>query len=229
MRTVLTPPSVSTPNESGVTSRSTMSFTSPASTPACTAAPTATTSSGFTLWFGSRPPTSFFANSLMAGMRVEPPTRTISLISEGDNFASLRACSTGFRQRSMRLETICSNLARVMVSSMCFGPVASAVMNGNEIFASPTPDNSILAFSAASVRRWSACRSFKRSIPSLRRKSSASQSTIFLSKSSPPRCVSPFVDRTSQTPSPTSSTETSKVPPPRSKTMITSLCFLSKP
>ena len=38
------------------------------------------------------------------------------------------------------------------------------------------------------------------------------------SKSSPPRKVSPFVDLTSNTPSPISSTETSKVPPPRSYT-----------
>jgi len=49
INTVATPPRVSTPKERGVTSSSTMSFTSPASTPAWTAAPTATTSSGFTL------------------------------------------------------------------------------------------------------------------------------------------------------------------------------------
>ena len=48
-------------------------------------------------------------------------------------------------------------------------------------------------------------------------------------KSSPPRCVSPDVAKTSNTPSPTSNTETSKVPPPRSKTRIVSLSFLSNP
>mmetsp|Transcript_89856 Transcript_89856/g.275063 ORF Transcript_89856/g.275063 Transcript_89856/m.275063 type:complete len:203 (-) Transcript_89856:1128-1736(-) len=47
--TVATPPRVSTPKDKGDTSSNTMSFTSPAKTPACTAAPTATTSSGFTL------------------------------------------------------------------------------------------------------------------------------------------------------------------------------------
>uniref|UniRef100_A0A0A9E4D0 Uncharacterized protein n=1 Tax=Arundo donax TaxID=35708 RepID=A0A0A9E4D0_ARUDO len=57
----------------------------------------------------------------------------------------------------------------------------------------------------------------------------ASQSTILLSKSSPPRCVSPDVESTSNTPSPTSKTETSKVPPPRSNTRIVSLFFFSKP
>mmetsp|Transcript_36562 Transcript_36562/g.61621 ORF Transcript_36562/g.61621 Transcript_36562/m.61621 type:complete len:272 (+) Transcript_36562:473-1288(+) len=45
---VITPPRVSRPRERGVTSNSTMSDTSPASTPAWTAAPRATTSSGFT-------------------------------------------------------------------------------------------------------------------------------------------------------------------------------------
>jgi hypothetical protein len=41
-------------------------------------------------------------------------------------------------------------------------------------------------------------------------------STIALSKSSPPKNVSPFVDLTSNTPSPNSRIETSKVPPPKS-------------
>ena len=57
----------------------------------------------------------------------------------------------------------------------------------------------------------------------------AKWSTIHLSKSSPPKWVSPEVDRTSKTPSPTSKTETSKVPPPKSKTSILSLLFLSNP
>ena len=50
-----------------------------------------------------------------------------------------------------------------------------------------------------------------------------------LSKSSPPRCVSPLVLITRNTPSATSSTETSNVPPPRSKTTIFSLIFLVQP
>src|SRR5258708_4736971 len=48
----------------------------------------------------------------------------------------------------------------------------------------------------------------------------ASQSTSALSKLSPPRWLSPAVDLTSKTPSPSSSTATSNVPPPRSKTKI---------
>ena len=56
---VITPPSVSMPSESGVTSSRSRSLTSPDSTPACTAAPTATTSSGFTPLCGSLPNRSF--------------------------------------------------------------------------------------------------------------------------------------------------------------------------
>ena len=39
---------------------------------------------------------------------------------------------------------------------------------------------------------------------------------IASSKSSPPNLVSPFVERTSKTPSPSSKIEISKVPPPKS-------------
>ena len=41
--------------------------------------------------------------------------------------------------------------------------------------------------------------------------------------------MSPLVDFTSNTPSPTSRIETSNVPPPRSHTRIVSLAFLSSP
>ena len=52
---VITPPSVSMPSDSGVTSSSSTSLTSPCNTPAWIAAPTATTSSGLTPLCGSRP------------------------------------------------------------------------------------------------------------------------------------------------------------------------------
>ena len=52
---------------------------------------------------------------------------------------------------------------------------------------------------------------------------------ILLSKSSPPRCVSPFVANTSITPSPISIMETSNVPPPKSYTMIFCSFSLSRP
>ena len=61
-----------------------------------------------------------------------------------------------------------------------------------------------MARSAASNSRCSACGSLRRSMPLSRLNSSASQSTMRWSKSSPPRWPSPLVERTSTTPSPTS-------------------------
>src|SRR5207302_1971991 len=75
MSLVKTPPSVSMPRDSGVTSSSRMSVFSPDNTPAWTAAPIATTSSGFTLLFGSLPNISRTICCTF-GMRVEPPTKT---------------------------------------------------------------------------------------------------------------------------------------------------------
>mmetsp|Transcript_33606 Transcript_33606/g.60686 ORF Transcript_33606/g.60686 Transcript_33606/m.60686 type:complete len:287 (+) Transcript_33606:410-1270(+) len=153
MRVVMTPPSVSTPSDSGVTSIKTMSLTSPLSTPACTAAPRATTSSGLTVRLGLRPPVIFSTSCCTAGIRVLPPTMTTSLMSEICSFASRSACSTGLRQRWRSSAHISSNLARVMVMSICLGPLASAVMKGRLMEACVALESSILAFSAASVRR----------------------------------------------------------------------------
>ncbi len=91
MSRVITPPSVSMPSDSGVTSRSRTSLTSPARTPAWMAAPTATTSSGLTPLLGSLPPKSALTASTTAGMRVMPPTRMTSSISDGLRPASLSA------------------------------------------------------------------------------------------------------------------------------------------
>src|SRR6266480_4343561 len=80
MSLVMMPPSVSMPSDSGVTSSSSTSFTSPDSTPAWMPAPTATASSGLTSLRGSLPKKSFtyFCTS---GMRVWPPTRITSATS----------------------------------------------------------------------------------------------------------------------------------------------------
>mmetsp|Transcript_6690 Transcript_6690/g.27253 ORF Transcript_6690/g.27253 Transcript_6690/m.27253 type:complete len:316 (+) Transcript_6690:742-1689(+) len=228
MSLVITPPRVSRPRESGVTSRRTMSDTSPPRTPAWTAAPSATTSSGLTDMLGSFP-VSFLTSSRTAGMRVEPPTRITSSMSSRESLASRRAFSTGTLHRVMRSSQSSSNLARERLVSMCLGPSAVAVMKGREMAVLAVEESSILAFSAASVRRCSACLSFMRSTPSAFLKSAASHSTTRLSKSSPPRKVSPEVESTSKTPSPTSRMETSKVPPPRSKMRMVSLDFFSKP
>ena len=84
------PPLVSMPRLSGVTSSSRTSFTSPFSTPAWMAAPTATTSSGLTPLCGSLP-VRLCTSSWMAGMRVEPPTRTTWSMSAFVRPASLIA------------------------------------------------------------------------------------------------------------------------------------------
>src|SRR6266851_2229820 len=99
---VATPPSVSTPSDSGVTSRRRMSLTSPLSTPAWMAAPTATTSSGLTPLWASLPPSRFLTSCWITGMRVDPPTSTTSSICCGVRLASLSAARNGPRQRSVR-------------------------------------------------------------------------------------------------------------------------------
>ena len=99
---------------------------------------------------------------------------------------------------------------------MCFGPVLSAVIKGRFISVCAADESSIFAFSAASFNLWSASLSDFKSIPLSFLNSDNKYSTIVLSKSSPPKKVSPLVDLTSNTPSPNSSIETSNVPPPKS-------------
>ncbi|MCG3135090.1 MAG: hypothetical protein HMLKMBBP_02593 [Planctomycetes bacterium] len=226
MRTAMSPPWTSTPRESGVTSSRTMSWT-PSSwlrIAPCTAAPSATASSGFTLLFGSRPKSSFTSDCTF-GMRVLPPTRITSSICFGSSFASRRACRHGCLQRSIRWSTTCSNFARVMDFVRCFGPVASIVMYGRLMSVATALESSHFAFSAASFRRWSAIWSLRRSIPLSRWNSSATWLMSTWSKSSPPRCVSPLVESTSKTPSAIWRIDTSNVPPPRSNTTIFFSCF----
>mmetsp|Transcript_7468 Transcript_7468/g.31057 ORF Transcript_7468/g.31057 Transcript_7468/m.31057 type:complete len:200 (+) Transcript_7468:1131-1730(+) len=174
-------------------------------------------------------PVSSLTSARTAGMRVEPPTRITSSMSESSSLASRSAFCTGTLQRAMRSSHSSSNFALVRLVSMCLGPSAVAVMKGSEMDVDAVEESSIFAFSAASVRRCSACLSFIRSTPSAVWKSFASHSTMRLSKSSPPRKVSPEVESTSNTPSPTSRMDTSKVPPPRSKIRIVSFAFFSKP
>ncbi len=135
------------PSESGVTSSSSTSLTSPCSTPAWIAAPTATTSSGLTPLCGSLP-NSCFTTSCTFGMRVMPPTRTTSLISAAERPASLSAIRHGSTVFCTRSSTSASNLARVSFMVRCLGPDASAVMNGRLISVCVVEESSIFAFSA---------------------------------------------------------------------------------
>jgi len=79
---VITPPAVSMPSESGVTSRITIlsrvSSAAPDRMPACTAAPNATASSGLIPLLGSLPLKKSRSRLTTLGMRVEPPTSTTS-------------------------------------------------------------------------------------------------------------------------------------------------------
>ena len=94
------------------------------------AAPMATTSSGFTPLCGSLP-NRLFAFSWMSGMRVWPPTRTTSSTEESS--ASSMHLRHGSLVRFTRSIVSCSSFALFSVAVRCFGPVASAVMNGSEM------------------------------------------------------------------------------------------------
>ena len=129
---VITPPIVSRPSDNGVTSKSNISFTSPMKTPPWTAAPKATTSSGFTdeeAAFSKN----FSTVDRTSGILVEPPTRRISSISLLSRDASLRALRTGSIVLDTNLSIIFSKLDLVKSTTKCLGPVWSAVKNGKLI------------------------------------------------------------------------------------------------
>ncbi len=197
--------------------------------PACSAAPIATTSSGFTPLWASLPPVSFLTRSWTAGIRVNPPTKTTSSISAGFNLASFSACLKGPSQRSSKSAVILFISARVRVMSRWRGPSAVAVTKGRFMLVVCAVESSHLAFSAASFNLCIAILSFRKSTPCFALKSSAIQFMMRSSQSSPPKWVSPLVALTSKSPSEMSRIETSKVPPPRSKTRMVCSFSLSKP
>ncbi len=216
--------------DNGVTSSSRISPApaSPASLPPWIAAPIATHSSGFKDLLGSLP-VSCFTLSCAEIIRVEPPTNSTLPSSEEEMPASRSAFCTGIAVRSIRSWVSSSNFALVRSTSRCLGPSGVAVMKGRLILVVVAVDSSFFAFSAASFNRWRAILSLERSTPSAFLYSLISHWVIALSKSSPPRRVSPLVARTSMTPSPISMIETSKVPPPKSYTMIFCSFSLSRP
>ena len=212
MRGVKVPSRVSMPSVCGVTSRSTSSLTSPAMIPVWMAAPIAIPSSGFTARLGSLPNTRRTISATF-GARVCPPTSRTSSICSGFRPASARHRLQGSIVRSRRSSVSPSYFCRVSTVLRCLGPDESAEMKGSTISVCWEVDSSHLAFSAASLRRWSA---WRRSMLVSRENSAISQSMMRWSKSSPPRKVSPPVARTWKRPSAISRIEMSKVPPPRS-------------
>mmetsp|Transcript_2902 Transcript_2902/g.4769 ORF Transcript_2902/g.4769 Transcript_2902/m.4769 type:complete len:229 (+) Transcript_2902:846-1532(+) len=181
------------------------------------AAPIATTSSGLTPRDGAFPkkPSTF---SCTLGMRDMPPTRITSFTSLVEIPASLMHFSHGPIVLCTRESTMPSNCAFEIFTLRCLGPVASAVMKGSETSVCASPSSSRFAFSAASRSRCMARLSPERSIDDSRLNSLSRCLSSSSSKSSPPSSVSPFVDLTSKTPPEISRIDTSKVPPPRSKT-----------
>ena len=69
-----------------------------------------------------------FTISCTFGIRVWPPTRITSEISEPDTPASFIATRHGLMVRTIRSSTSDSSFARVSFMFRCFGPLASAVM-----------------------------------------------------------------------------------------------------
>ena len=175
----------------------------------------ATTSSGLTLLFGSLPK-KFFTSEMTFGILVIPPTITTSSTSLAEIPASFKAVLHGGIVLAIKSSTKASNLALVIFKLICLGPVLSAVINGKLISVCSAAESSIFAFSAASFNLCNANLSVFKSIPLSFLNSEIKYSTTALSKSSPPKKVSPFVDFTSKTPSPNSRIDTSKVPPPKS-------------
>ena len=125
---VKTPPLVSMPSDSGVTSRSRMSLTSPLSTPPWIAAPTATTSSGLTPLCGSLPISSL-TFSCTAGMRVMPPTRTTWSIFGLSMPASSSAC---LRRADRALEQVGGDLLELRARELQVEVLRAVLRRGDE-------------------------------------------------------------------------------------------------
>mmetsp|Transcript_3785 Transcript_3785/g.11373 ORF Transcript_3785/g.11373 Transcript_3785/m.11373 type:complete len:295 (-) Transcript_3785:952-1836(-) len=163
MSLVKTPPRVSMPRDSGVTSRSRISFTSPLSTPPWMAAPDATTSSGFTPLLGSLLKISL-TTSWTFGILDMPPTRITSLMSPVEMPASLIQFRQGCLVLSIREFARFSNLDLVICTFRCLAPLASAVMKGRLMSVWAVEESSHLAFSAASLSLCTASLSWSRSM-----------------------------------------------------------------
>jgi hypothetical protein len=153
---VITPPSVSMPSDSGVTSSSSTSLTLAPSTPPWIAAPTATASSGFTSLRGSLPKNSLtFSCTLRHARHAADQDHVVDVaglhagVLERDAAGLDRALDQVLDQRLelgareldvqvLRARGVGRDVGQVDVGLLC------------------SLDSSILAFSAASFRRCSA-------------------------------------------------------------------------
>ena len=205
----------SNPNDNGVTSNK-INFSNPGSSTLLViapwiAAPIATASSGCTFLEGSLLKYSFTICCIF-GIRVEPPTNTISSIWFLSNLASFKAVSTIGRVLSKRLLHISwnSGLAIVIWKS---SPSAKA---SRSKVTSSCVDKFFLIFSHSLFNLLIAFWFLEISFPVSSLNSLIQCSTKALSKSSPPKCISPQVDFTSKIVPSIWRIVTSKVPPPKS-------------
>ena len=114
--TFMSPPKVSIPSESGVTSSSTTSRSAPSKIAACKVAPFATASSGFCVVLGVLPNISA-TSARTTGIRVEPPTSTTSCNSSARRPASASARKQRIRVRSRIGRASFSSSSRVITNT----------------------------------------------------------------------------------------------------------------
>ena len=188
----------------------------PVLSPAWMAAPRAMASSGSTPRFGSLPKKSATRARIPAApatSRPPAPPRRSAACRRARRRAPTRwgpawSATSGPMSRSTS--------ARVTSISSERGAPSFTARKGSVTWVLSAAESSILACSAAALRRVSAVRSRETSTPSCFSKRSRSQPASARSKSPPPRRLLPAEALTSSTPLNISSTETSKVPPPRS-------------
>mmetsp|Transcript_8502 Transcript_8502/g.28168 ORF Transcript_8502/g.28168 Transcript_8502/m.28168 type:complete len:312 (-) Transcript_8502:399-1334(-) len=204
---------------------------------AWSAAPAATASSGLTAFGRGFRPVTFSTKVRTAGVRVAPPTRSTSANGCAPAPPDLRAArSCSACKSSPALKAQRSSGRRIRLSSgprtfnrWFFVSCTSAPPSGTSASPSPKgttiPDGTctrvLLTCERCSLAARAAGRrsvAFAPSRTPAARASFARNFAMRWSKSSPPKCASPPVAITSTVSPPTSTTLTSKVPPPRSKT-----------
>ena len=161
-------PSMATPRERGTTSRSKRSAVSaevafPDKIPAWTAAPYATASSGLMLFSSFFPSKKSLKSFWIFGIRVDPPTRTISSTLLLSMLASLRTWATGSKVPLKALELRSSKRARVIwalksspskresISTVVWAPLERVLLARSQavrrrLRARGSPDKSFLVF-----------------------------------------------------------------------------------
>ncbi|MNL56665.1 hypothetical protein D3C87_1801750 [compost metagenome] len=135
---------------------------------------------------------------------------------------SSKALSTSLRVDTAISLISFSNWARVISRSILYGAPLKKAKKGSSNLAEGAPDSIFFTFSASIFNRFLRTNisvfvpSVSRSIPSICLIFNRTQSTMALSKSAPPKWLFPALAFTSNIPSNISTTDTSKVPPPRS-------------